>query len=130
MNIIDRIESGELTMVVNEHPLGRCYRLDWATVELLRLAKLGQAAEIAMELHDEKSMTPCWPEEQNRRVGTSMICSYCGWQDYCKLRNSSGKGCLTCRNFDNVFKCRIYGYMLSESFCETCEHWEERADNV
>jgi hypothetical protein len=92
MNIIDRIESGELTMSVYEHPLGRSYKLDWATKELLRLAKLGQAAETASNEKDnfyDPEIPICLPGDYPRRSPCVHLDHPCKWQNFCKTRSGS-----------------------------------------
>jgi len=86
-DVIAKIESGELALARHKAEYG--YVVDGGTdkyeTELLRLAKLGQAAEKAFEKERDYSACKCseWDED---------ICEQCEWIDFCKLRNEPPGG--------------------------------------
>jgi hypothetical protein len=82
-DVIERIESGELDYEVN----GRnSDGTEWR--ELLRLARLGRAAERAFNTGASTcSQVNCDIERQYRE--SSPLCKMCNWQDFCRERGGN-----------------------------------------
>jgi hypothetical protein len=81
MSVIDDIESGRLIVVLDPEPY---YKNEFPeeTAELLRLAKIGQAA---LEVANECAELPCG-YGIHQGIDDSCINDRCNWLTFCKLR--------------------------------------------
>lgn len=109
MDVLDRIERGEIDVLVgvkrkpphyyatpdNNEPLIRYGDEEGqkARTELLRLAKLGRAAERAVQNGGKVSVVngiyhwECTTASSPTTI--DQLCNPCAWQDFCKLREVS-----------------------------------------
>jgi hypothetical protein len=80
MNIIDRIEKGEFSLVITDMVTIERNINYFAVREIFRLAKLGAAAEKGF---NQDGNFPC------EKVFKGLKCDepdLCGWNEFCKLR--------------------------------------------
>jgi hypothetical protein len=93
MSIIDRIESGKLTAQVLKRVNEMTSVVQEAeTVELIRLAKLGQAAEIEFDQHSRSWCCKGKYNEKKCNEGAGELEIICSKGMFCKLLNSNRKG--------------------------------------